>query len=455
MQDKRISDVAEFQQCVQHIRDYLSGKMAIERANKQSVPQQPAFSFTRVLRVLKWAFLGFWLLFVFCLLAVAQTRFMAFVLLFTGLGCLLAATRRRKKTAPVATGIPTAEQVAAAMDSAAQTAAAGLPDPPPETQLTVPFVPADDVFPLLSAVPRPAVTSVIERYPGQTFVISLSVWVAIAALSLPKLTPTWLVLTVLLHEVGHFLVMYFRGYSKLGMFFIPFFAGAVTGTKENETPADRMLMLFAGPAPGLLAGCLIYWIELLHPLPLLRSIAIWLVAINLLNLMPAWPLDGGRICWALFARQSSWAQFTLSAGTYASFSFLLFLPQNAGALVLLLILFILFFAPNAYPNARYTAAFIRLFPDPPATLQQFSERQLWELSRIVAATGTGTRAMRMLNTWSRIAILPKSPTPFRYFAFYMLLWGITLVTAAGTPLRQDALGTSEALSVLFDVCLPG
>jgi hypothetical protein len=61
----------------------------------------------------------------------------------------------------------------------------------------------------------------------------------------------------------------------------------------------------------------------------------------------------------------------------------------------------------------------------------------------------------MLNTWSRIAILPKSPTPFRYFAFYMLLWGITLVTAAGTPLRQDALGTSEALSVLFDVCLPG
>ncbi|MFN9036391.1 MAG: site-2 protease family protein, partial [Planctomyces sp.] len=117
------------------------------------------------------------------------------------------------------------------------------------------------MFPLRPATPpvSPPPASAVRR--SLIFAVSLAVYAAIAVAALPDLTTTWIVVTVLLHESGHFVAMYLRGYSNLNRFFIPFVAGAVTGTKRDATPADQLIMLLAGPAPGLLIGCLIYWLD--------------------------------------------------------------------------------------------------------------------------------------------------------------------------------------------------
>jgi hypothetical protein len=202
----------------------------------------------------------------------------------------------------------------------------------------------------------------------------------------------------------------------------------------------------------------IYWIDTRYPLATLRLAAIWLVAINLLNLLPVWPLDGGRICWALFARHSALAQTALTLCTFAGLIFLLIVPQGdlVRAAVILAGL-VLLLGPSTYRDASASLIFHKQFPDTPANLQQLSERQLWELFRLTPAWklhSTGTSTMQMMNIWNRIAQLPKSTPKLRYLLIYALLWLIPILTAAGTKLQIDSRRASTALSTLLDAVVP-
>jgi Zn-dependent protease len=452
--ESRSAEQTRFLEALQNTRNYLSGKKTEIRrdASTSTAPAAFDFSLQRVLRVVKWFVFAFTLLLIFSTLFGSGYPTPALLVLLAGLAYSFVAVRRSLKNARAAASVTSAELAAVETSF----------NPPNSVEVTenLPFVPADDIFPLqldgTAPTDAPSPASRIRRL--LIFVISLSVWIAVAALSLPDLTPTILVLVIVLHEAGHFIAMYLLGYTNLGMFFIPFFAGAVTGSKAGETPADRLIMLLSGPAPGLLLGCLVYWVDTRYPLAALRLAAIWLVAINLLNLLPAWPLDGGRICWALFARHSALAQTALTLCTFTGFIFLLFVPQ--GDLVraaVILAGFVLLWAPSTYRDASASLIFNTKFPDSPATLQQLSERQLWELYRLTPASklhANGTSAMQMMNIWNRVAQLPKSTPQLRYLLIYALLWLIPLMTAAGTKLQSDARLASTALSTVLDAFLP-
>lgn len=314
---------------------------------------------------------------------------------------------------------------------------------------------SDDVYPLLdnTTAATPNTPSLTRRLI--VFAVSLSLWIAVAVSSLPDLTTTWLVSTIVLHEVGHFAAMFFLGYTNLGMFFIPFIAGAVTGKKSEETQDDRLIMLLSGPAPGLLMGCLIYWIDTFHPMPFARSIAIWLVAINFLNLLPIWPLDGGRICWSLFSRHSAMVQAALSVCSFVGFSFLFFAPNGGITFLIVMGLLLLWWTPPRFRYAQAALSVYRLYPKWPESIKQLSGRQLLELFRVATRSqSTSQRATDMIQIYERVALIPHSPAPIRYFVWYILLFVATLATAAGTALQTDARTTSDALGTLFDSVMP-
>ena len=281
--------------------------------------------------------------------------------------------------------------------------------------------------------------------------VSLAVYAGNAVAALPELSSTWSGVTVLLHESGHFVAMYLRGYSNLNMFFIPFVAGAVTGTKRDATPADQLIMLLAGPAPGLLIGCLIYWLDTQLALPVARPFALWLVTLNLLNLLPIWPLDGGRIGWILFARQSAFAQACLSACSFVGLCFLLLVPQGGTAFLVVMALLLAWWLPARYRHARGALLFFNQYPDAASELRQLSEQQLWTLYWLAAPAQTGTshtRATQMMSIHSRVALLPRKAAQLRYLLAFVLLWMIALATASGTRLHIDARDPSAALGTL-------
>jgi Zn-dependent protease len=103
-----------------------------------------------------------------------------------------------------------------------------------------------------------------------------------------------------LHEAGHFLAMKAFGYQDTKMFFLPLFGAAVTGRKVDASLSEKVWVLLAGPLPGLVLG-----LGLLMVIPHQTQYQIqgstwshtaWmLITLNLLNLLPIYPLDGGKI----------------------------------------------------------------------------------------------------------------------------------------------------------------
>jgi stage IV sporulation protein FB len=109
-----------------------------------------------------------------------------------------------------------------------------------------------------------------------------------------------LTIVILIHEYGHYLAMKMYDYKELSIFFLPLLGAATTGSKENISQRQSVIVLFAGPLPGIVFGCIIYYfLRGTDNLMLLKFAKISII-LNAFNLIPVIPLDGGRIIKNLF-----------------------------------------------------------------------------------------------------------------------------------------------------------
>jgi len=120
-----------------------------------------------------------------------------------------------------------------------------------------------------------------------------------------------LTIIVIFHELGHFLAMKAFHYKELGIFFIPLLGAYVSGTKREVSQKQSAIILLAGPMPGIIVGIVLfilvksritemeydeYWF--------LTKTAELLIFLNVLNLLPIYPLDGGQLLNRLFLDES-------------------------------------------------------------------------------------------------------------------------------------------------------
>jgi Zn-dependent protease len=114
---------------------------------------------------------------------------------------------------------------------------------------------------------------------------------------------------VLFHELGHFLAMKYFNYSELGIFFIPLVGAYVSGKKQEISQLQSSIILLAGPVPGIIVGILLqiiapYLTQEPGDLRIVGQISQILIFLNLLNLLPIYPLDGGQLLNRLFLDNS-------------------------------------------------------------------------------------------------------------------------------------------------------
>lgn len=105
----------------------------------------------------------------------------------------------------------------------------------------------------------------------------------------------FLVTVLLIHELGHFLVMKFFGYKELKMFFIPFLGAMVQGGKEKYSQLESALMVMAGPLPGIIAGFFLLNYGIGTEISWAIQLGLFFMIINVVNLFPVDPLDGGQL----------------------------------------------------------------------------------------------------------------------------------------------------------------
>lgn len=136
-----------------------------------------------------------------------------------------------------------------------------------------------------------------------TLLISMLIFAGAGLLNGSPINLLMIGAVLLIHETGHWIGMKIFRYNDVQMFFIPGFGAAVSGKATVPSAKHQAIVSLLGPVPGILIGitCIITYIFWRHPM-LLKAADMFLL-INSFNLLPIYPLDGGRFLEAvLFSR---------------------------------------------------------------------------------------------------------------------------------------------------------
>ena len=111
--------------------------------------------------------------------------------------------------------------------------------------------------------------------------------------------------SVLAHELSHAMVARRFGMRVDGItLFI--FGGATSLEGDSRTPREEALIALAGPATSIAIGLVFIALDLLVPHPQFGALIGWLgfinIALGAFNLIPAFPMDGGRVLRAVLWR---------------------------------------------------------------------------------------------------------------------------------------------------------
>jgi tetratricopeptide (TPR) repeat protein/Zn-dependent protease len=140
-------------------------------------------------------------------------------------------------------------------------------------------------------------------------------WIALASFALfaavyaTRFDPKTLVIflaALVLHEGGHLLAMIICGYRAPAVLFIPYLGALATARKDHASLSEKFWISLAGPLPGLILGVAIAVIRSQGHGPMMletwyhedniwRNASFILIGLNLFNLLPIYPLDGGQI----------------------------------------------------------------------------------------------------------------------------------------------------------------
>ena len=150
----------------------------------------------------------------------------------------------------------------------------------------------------------------------------------IVRFALSALSAIFLFTSVLLHELAHSYFAKRYGANIHSITLLLF--GGVASMEIPKKPGQEAKMAFAGPLTSLIIGfiCLFTYSYIISPNPVLSQNSVYLIiwilgSMNLMlgifNLLPAFPMDGGRMLRSFFAWKMSYAKATHSAASIGKF----------------------------------------------------------------------------------------------------------------------------------------
>lgn len=147
---------------------------------------------------------------------------------------------------------------------------------------------------------------VVSGFDGVGVVIGFMVFVVCAVIFGP-IFGTSIIISLLLHELGHFIAYRCIGHKNVRFRLVPI----LNGVRSSDTPliseAESFFVSIMGPGISIAPMVLAYVMSIIlaptdiESAGMLRIFAVTCGALNFLNLLPFWPLDGGK-CTQLFAR---------------------------------------------------------------------------------------------------------------------------------------------------------
>jgi Zn-dependent protease len=196
------------------------------------------------------------------------------------------------------------------------------------------------------------------------FVVSAAAFVALGTWWWGIAVALVIAAVVVVHEAGHWLAMRLAGFRDVQVFFVPGLGAATSGEKNDAHPLTHLAVFLAGPAPGLFMslGAFI-WLMLAKvdtDAWWFSSLAIGVFStflINLLNLAPVMPLDGGRVIDLFVMGRFPWIRFIFALISGVLLSWTGFTTGDNVLIVLGLVM--LMAVPHHFRMARLSRDFLR------------------------------------------------------------------------------------------------
>ncbi|WP_411830164.1 site-2 protease family protein [Paenibacillus alba] len=130
-------------------------------------------------------------------------------------------------------------------------------------------------------------------------IISMFVTIWAYAFLAPLPFAIGIVVMILIHELGHVLAAKIKGLPVSAPVFIPFLGALITMKKNPTDAATEAFIGIGGPILGTVGGVAAFGLGVYIDSPVIVSVAYAAFYLNLINLLPIHPLDGGRISTAV------------------------------------------------------------------------------------------------------------------------------------------------------------
>lgn len=104
-----------------------------------------------------------------------------------------------------------------------------------------------------------------------------------------------LMFSLAFHELGHIWAMRRCGMKTKGIYFLPFLGAAAVTEDEFPSREVESFVAMTGPVWGLSLALVVAGAHVFNHSPIWAAAAGWMAMVNLFNLLPINPLDGGRV----------------------------------------------------------------------------------------------------------------------------------------------------------------
>jgi len=126
------------------------------------------------------------------------------------------------------------------------------------------------------------------------FILSLCIFLLAGIYGWDMDALVMIAIAILIHELGHVASMKILGYTNLSILFIPLIGGGASGTLKEIDPRKEAIVCLSGSLVGLSSGVLLLVLYTMTNQKSFWSYSLFAILINYFNLLPLYPLDGGR-----------------------------------------------------------------------------------------------------------------------------------------------------------------
>ncbi|MBQ4812156.1 metalloprotease [Pseudoalteromonas luteoviolacea] len=135
-----------------------------------------------------------------------------------------------------------------------------------------------------------------------------------------------LVACLVVHEYGHVRAMKYFGLKTKGFYLIPFVGGLAMSEDKMTTRWQDVIISLMGPAFGLFTSVLGVVLYYVTGSEIFAGVAVLSALLNLFNLLPILPLDGGHVLKSISFSMRSWVGLLaclggLALGLWVSYTF--------------------------------------------------------------------------------------------------------------------------------------